>query len=693
VPLLYEVMLASLILVSALNPVVTVDVTAVTVESVLERAAPAGVRLVADGPIGTDLIAIRADKVPLPTFMAKVAEATLGAWSTIEGGFRLTRDGGKWSQSEKQERARRLEAVSEAIAKAIEPTTKEPEFTPEIARKLGEKLREASSKLSANPQTAEIDWAGLQGRSPGDRMMARVLMAVDPAELAAMVDGERRVWSSRPNRLQRSLGPGGNTALAKFLAESRVWQAHKPQSLEVDALGSFGIAGHWATGPIQPTRILLIANAWTTHGFFNFELKLLDDAGREVTGTSAAISIGTSPRKEDKAPATTQGEPTLTYSKSTLVLRALKSRSAQETPADIRPALLNIENGDPYHQAGREIVQLIAGDRPFIAVFNDLMIPAYDMITPNSTAGTVKWMLGRTGQTAVTESDGWLVAAPTNPVSGKAMTLDRAKFAEMLREMDRQGGPGLNHLVALSRTAACHSPALLPWMRALFPETATQQNLSNWEVVRLYDALLPSLSPAEEQTHVVGRLPESARGRLAHMMFYTIDGTMTLGLQAQTEEGVDPTQDVIMTGEPTEVWPNGVPADLRLSLVRKSGQVLAGIGSDLDPFEPSELGAQLAMRERPDIFPWMSEMPLPAQFHVLNRELVTIQFALKPDSWLATYNLSKLTKTDTRSYSVGTLPPEIFKIVEAARVESRKTYSGIGIPPKGGGNIPPLKTP
>ena len=148
-----------------------------------------------------------------------------------------------------------------------------------------------------------------------------------------------------------------------------------------------------------------------------------------------------------------------------------------------------------------------------------------------------------------------------------------------------------------------------------------------------------------------------------------------------------------MTGEPTEVWPNGVPADLRLSLTRQLGQVLAGIGSDLDPFEPSELGAQLAMRERPDVFPWMSEMPLPAQYHVLNRELITLRLALQPETWLATYTISKLTKTDTRTYSVGTLPPEIFKLVEDARVESRKTYSGIGIPPKGDGNIPPLNTP
>lgn len=523
--------------------------------------------------------------------------------------------------------------------------------------------------------------------------MARVLMAVDPADLAAMGDGERRVWSSRPNRLQRNLGSGGNAALAKFLAESKVWQSYKPQSLEVDALGSFGIAGHWATGPIQPTRVLLIANAWTTHGFFNFEIKLLDDAGREVTGTSAAISIGTAPGKEDQPPAATPGEPTLTYSKTTLALRGLKTRNAQETPADIRQALLNAESGDPYHQAGREIAQMIAGDRPFVAVFNDLMIPGYDMISPNVGISRLKWLLSRSDQINLAEGDGWVVLTPTNPVAGKALTLDRAKFSDMLRDIDRQGGPGLNHLVTLSRSPSCNSPALWPWMRALFPETATQQNLGIWEIIRLYDALQPSLSPAEDQTHLVGRLDEAVRRKLAHMIYYTIEGALTLTIQVYDEDGFEPEDIIAMTGEPTELWSNGIPADLRINVTRKLGQVLAGIGSDFDPFEPSELGAQLAMRERPDVFPWMSEMPLPAQFRVLNRELVTIQLALKPDSFLATYSLSGLTKTDKRSYSVGTLPPEIFKIVEAARVESRKTYSGIGIPPKGGGNIPPINPP
>lgn len=686
-------MLASLILGTLVNPLVTADVPPVILATALERAAPAGVRLVADGPIGTDLIALRVDKVPLPTFMAKVAEATLGAWTPIEGGFRLTRDGDKWSQAEKQERARRIEAISAAIAKTVEPTVKEPDFTPESAKKLGEKLREASSKLAANPQSALVDWSALQGRSPGDRLMARALMAIDPADLATMGDGERRIWSSRPNRLQKGLGPGANAALAKFLAESRVWQAHKPQSLEVDALESFGIAGHWATGPIQPTRVLIVANSWTTMGFFNLELKLLDDAGREVTGTSAAISVASAPSKEDKAPATNSGGPTLAFSKTTLTLRALKSRSVQEVPADVRKLLISVENGDPYHQAGREIVQFLAGDRPFVAVMNDLMLPSFDMISPTTTSGTVKSLLERAGQAALSEDDGWLVLRPTYPVSGKALTLDRSTFGEMLREMERQSGPSLDHLLKLSRTDECFSPALTPWLRALFPDTATYQSLSNWNVLRLYDALRPSLSEAEEQTFVVGRLDEAVRRRLSHMIYYTLDGSLSLAIQAQTEEGIDPNDAMAMTAEPTEVWPNGIPGELRLLLTRKMGRALAGVGSDLDPMDPDELGAQLAMRERPDVFPWVSEVPLPGQYHVLNRELIKMHLALQPETWLANYSIARLTKTDTRTYTIGTLPPELFKLVEDARVTSRKTFSGIGIPPRGGGNIPPLKSP
>ncbi len=684
-------MLASLFLLTVVNPVITVDTQALPLAKMLEQASPTGVRLSCHELLASELLAVRASKVPLDTFMSRVAEATLGTWKQVDGGYQLVRAEAKWAAAEKEEAQRRVDLMREAILRVTEPTTKNPQFTAATAKQLGEAMRDAASKLSTQGGALTIDWGSLQGRSPADRMMARVLLSIDPAELAGMIDGERRIWSSRPNRLQRPMGPAGGQAIAQFVEESKVWQANRPPNVDEDGLSMMGMHPNWGGVTGTPAKVILIANSWSAQGFINLELKLLDDKGRELITTGTAFSAGMRlPSKEDKAPTPLAGEPKIEWSKESLVVRDLKSRSAAELPAEYRKLYLTPEDGDPFHRAAVEVSRVLAGERPFVAVLTDLMTPAFDAISSNSSASTARWILDRTGQVNLADQDGWLVMTPRNPVAGRALTLDRAKFGAMVREMEQRGGPSLDHMLVLSRSMKCHSPVLSPWLRALFPETASHSTLASWDVLRLYDALRPSLGASDSESMIVGRLSEAVRNRVSYLVYSSVYGQI-LSFSTSAEPVEVPLDEMGLTTEPTEVWPNGLPADLRLDVARDKGVVLAGIGSDLEPMEPQELGSQLAMRERPDVFPWVTEMPFPAKFAVLSRTKVTLSLGQKPNEWLSMFQLSDLTRTDRRTYTVGVLPPEIFKKVEDARVESRKAYTGIG--QTGGGNIPPLKSP
>lgn len=684
-------MVAHLVLGLVLNPLVSVETKVVPLEAALAQAAPKGVRLVVDGPIGRDLVALRAKEVPLETFKAKVSEATVGVWAPIEGGFRLSRDSVRWSNMEKAERTKRLQTVSEAIIKVAGPVQKAPAFTADAARKLGEELREASNKLSSNPANATIDWAALQGRSPGDRLLARALLAIDPAEIATMVDGERKVWSSRPNRLQRPFTSALGRALELFIEESGVWQANKPAGLEVDALGSFGIAAHWATASQKPTRVLLIVSAWSSLGFVSAEIKLLDDKANEITGTSTSFNLGALPGKEEIEGLLTDDERKFELSKPSLIIRALKSRSATEMPADIRKRLLNPQQGDPYLHVGAEIAQALAGDKPFVAVFTDSMLPAFETIPAQTNVSSILSLLKRSDSVQVSDSDGWVVMTPVFAVQSRNVTLDRERFGAMLLEMEKRGGPSLAHLRELSKSDACLSPALFPWLRTLYPDTTSGQGLGNWDLIRLYDALLPSLSAQPEQTLAVGRAPETVRKHLGRMVYYSVFSQVAGGLLSQSEE-VPAETITTPTSEPTEVWPDGIPGDVLLNIVRANGRVLAGIGSEQEAMEPAEFGAQLAMRERPDVFPWITEMPLPAKFAVLDRDQVLIRLGVKEGEWLAQYSLADLRRTDGLTYVNGGFAPDLQRLIDTARAEARKLYGTIASPGRGG-NIPPLNNP
>ena len=46
-----------------------------TLETLLSKVSTTGVRLVADGPIGSDLVAVRMDKMPMDAFMKRLADA------------------------------------------------------------------------------------------------------------------------------------------------------------------------------------------------------------------------------------------------------------------------------------------------------------------------------------------------------------------------------------------------------------------------------------------------------------------------------------------------------------------------------------------------------------------------------------------------------------------------------------------
>jgi len=684
-------MLAHLVVSLLLNPTVSVETKVVPLEAALAQAAPQGVRLVVDGPIGRNLVALRAKGVPLETFKARVADATVGVWAPIEGGFRLSRDTVRWSNLEKAERAKRIQSVSDAIAKVVTPVQKAPTFTSDAARKLGEELREASNKLSSNPANATIDWAALQGRSPGDRLLARALLAIDPAEIATMTDGERKVWSSRPNRLQRPFTSALGRALDLFIEESGVWQANKPSGLEVDALGSFGIAAHWATASQKPTRVLLIVSAWSSLGFVSAEIKLLDDKSQEITGTSTSFNLDALPGKEEIEGLLNEDDKKFELSKPSLIVRALRSRSMAEMPADIRKWLLNPQQGDPYLHAGLEVAQALAGDGPLVAVFTDSMLPALDTIPAQTNLSSIQSLLKRSESVRLVQADGWLMMTPAFAVQGSAVTLDRERFGVMLQDMEKRGGPSLAHLRELSKSDSCLSPALFPWLRTLYPDTTSGQGLGNWDLIRLYDALMPSLSSQPEQTLMVGRTPESVRKHLGRMVYYSVFSQLAGGLVSQTEEV--PVETVTTpTSEPTEVWPDGIPADVLLNLVRANGRVLAGIGSEQEPMEPQEFGAQLAMRERPDVFPWITEMPLPAKFAVLDREQVLLRLGFKQGEWLAQYSLADLRRTDGLTYANGGFSPDLQRLIDAARADARKLYGTIAAPGRGG-NIPPLNNP
>jgi hypothetical protein len=448
---------------------------------------------------------------------------------------------------------------------------------------------------------------------------------------------------------------------------------------------------------------VLIATKWGEGLAVSFELKVVDERGSVLSSASAGIDATTaSVGKEEAQPVIVDDEKPIQLSKDAIDVLTMRSGMANPgTPFSLRPELraklLKPEENDPMLFGPSEFLLGIADQegKNFVALVPD---STFDLAlgTTGATPSRARQSLSA-AETMVFAADGnWTVAGPAWPALARRRNMPRHLLGQMARELEK---PGAGSLDALSRLAAQYggtsAPALaLAYISLLQPAVAANLDFASWDLLKFYGGLNPTQKAmvGSNGRIRIGSLEPAAKNALTRLVFFG-SASMPLGqfqVITEIEEGapqMDMSENIKM--EPTEAMPDGLPVEGVLQIETNDASVAIGLGGG--SFSSDDLGTQLAMRERPEIFPYVTENPLPAKFGMAQRRTILISM-MAGDQVISTYMLSDLRGSDGKWVGLAELPQAFREAVDKSKKEAREAFKNVrqdGVGSGGGSNIPP----
>lgn len=690
----------AILLVAAQTSPITMRCPAESVAKVLsELSAKAGVTLEAQGKIGEDVLLVSVTDVPLEELEKQIADATTGEWRKDGAKLVLVRDESK-AQMQLRDEQRRL---AERFAKAIEDYSgqlkKTPEFSEADAEKRLKQLAEMNERLRSNRDVGGFDFDVQPGATPQERLMARIMAALDPAELAAMPGDTKYVYSNQPTRMQRPLGAAVTRALAAFVTEYAVWQKVADRYKPLDADNQF--VDFSTFGPLKgrPAKLDLFVTKWGQGLSVSLDAKVVDQQGNVLTATSASVdAAATLPGKEDAPPALAQEQP-IKLSRAALEIMSIRTGNVRTEQSglsqEVREKLLNPEQSDPLSFGVGELLQGIADQRSknLVALLPDMAFDSY-LGSGSVTPTQAEQILGSGEGLQFTYSDKWISATPRWPAFCRLGAVSRAGLGQLVRDLEK---PGLGSLEPLSKFAVQTPGTGMPnvataYVSLLQPAVASTLDQSQWDLFRLYGGLTAAQKAliGKQGRIPVSGLQTSARKALERMLFFNPAGVpvaMEINVPVNGEDIGQNFESIF--SEPTEAMPNGLTNDLVLALDTNDAMVATAL--DGGTFTAEDLGTQLAMRERPELFPFVTEAPMPAKFMISQRRMIYVALN-RQETLLANFMLSDLRRTDNRLYAVADFPESFKSEVDKTKKEARESFKNTPILQSGNGSgstIPP----
>ncbi len=680
--------------------------------------------------VDREIVFIDVRDVKAGDLLDRLAIVCSGEWK-VEGDKRtLIRKSGIDAKARSRELQMRTEAVRAELKKITIQTTEKP-------KDLKDQAKKAASAVFGGPQ-------GAMGR-------AIILLAnqVDPRILAAIERHERVVFAANPTRMQKPLGGPTDSILAnfvrehnEFVAQMRTAEEGKEKTEDEKKMEEF--MARFAPGlnktPLNgnPSKALLIASRERFSGSIQLELRLFDDKGLTMISGVQSLAIDPSPFDfaalaggsdptvpvDPASPAAkkpdTDPDPTpLEFSADSLAI-SKRFRSMANGPGSdatilsdallaklIRPDLI-----DPLAYGTSDALGTVAKTRKLniVADLPDSLLNPMRAILgrEKSTVGGFLTDLRAGKEASVTLADGWMMIAPAKPEESTRLRLDRVALAKFIGAAQAKEVPSLDDFAEFA--AKTEDPLDMPAGEValmIFAPGALSQGFTerNWDMLKLYGLLgqsqrqalfsgakLPLAGLIPGQTAIVQRLTFGAD---AHLI---VDHP---GSKPKEEQGF---MDLIAGSmfrdskdyrdEPTEIMPNGLPAegyfDLKVSPDHfvipqgKKGSLISSMGA----LGSAELAMISYIREEPAFKMAGEWIPAIEKVRIGDRSELAFTFHLAPAVTV------KQTLVDDRIDKNATTTdmehlPEDFRAKMVKRLEAFKKSPFPFLPGMFGGGAPP----
>jgi|GEM_PF-2106480 len=539
-----------------------------------------------------DIVAVNVTNVPANEVLTKLAEVEYSGWNKSGDSLFLTPDSSKVEKAKESYYASRIKEIQASM----------------------NRLNGVPAFVPAQDNSDNLMGGAMQAYGVGGTTSPIVVESIGADTIARMRPGDRIVYSSAPNSLQRQLPNAAQEEFDKEIAKGEIKNASK-----VDLVLSY-TEGQFAMG------ITLNAEVYDHSG------KIISTQSSEIPTDDSFLSrlAGAMPSAE-KPSAPKPPEKPITITGPAAVLL---ERSKQNGPngmnyvpsAAYLDAVSNPVQFDPLMLDAAYITGLgDAHSQNVIASLPDSLFSQFGS-SPSILPSAELEQLKTNNELVVNNSDKWLTVQESNPETAHQDRTDRVFLAEIIKFAKANSTPDVG---ALSKIAVeCHgvlSNIDSTYAELAQPAWALSFLTQNWHLLELYGTLsdierssinngqsisLSSLSPGT--TAVVNKLVYGADCKLNLIndpnKSKASNPLMDLG-EAFMPGGMGNTSDY--RGEPTEIAPNGLPpagvltgkistsAVYTLSVDAKKGTAMDMINKM--PFNESQIAMMLAMANDPQM--------------------------------------------------------------------------------------------
>jgi hypothetical protein len=579
-------------------------------------------KLYAGNDIAAEPVVLRLKGVAAKDALDHLAQALSAEWVAYKDGQILTRTPAALEKANQALIQRRAEVIKKQLAILSEVRQKHPVLDPdsarEIAHQYADMMRKEQQGTSAAPRQTRQD---LSNRTAEARLLQDMMLAIGPERLGALSADNRNVFSVAPTASQMAVPNMEPSRIDQFVLEDNALadaiQAEDQKGLH-DGLLYNGI--QQATQPLLklPARICLVVTP--ARRVLDCELDVYDADGNKVSSSDWQLGRGDTDkwfRERAKYRAEAAKLPGIMLPAPVAALAArTHAAGSNDEPKPIDPGavdyLLHPDVHDPLELGFSQAV-LGIGEKEGLNVVATLSDDDIYFALTSSSNGEIKpqyflLVMDHWTNESVKRSEGWLLAHPNDPVGASSGRVNRADLAKFMQEVSSQGFTTIENWAELAagNTDAAYNIAIT--YRNMLEAQDWVYDYSNMAAYRLYGLLSDDQLSALKQGQ---GLPFNTLSPEEQSCVNTIALVQGQSFTNPTDKQHNYMESI--HAEPTEEIPAGIPPNAELTMKENvveqfyanTSTRLANETSDMrgEPMDMGWLAAQLAMTQRPDLFP------------------------------------------------------------------------------------------
>ncbi len=665
-----------------------------------ELSKQAGIKLICSDQLQEDPIILSLRAAPLQGTMDHIAAAIGAEWEKrSQTEFLLQRTDALAANLSKQAANAREASIKQAIDRLTRENSANLISDAEL-QKTAISLAGALTIIENDPRTKRgyVDGRTAQTialRAPAHHALISLLSFLPTRRLAEIEPGDKIVFSTKANALQKQLPDDAQAIAEEFVRKQNIFAADFKKARPAPLQGvDYYSAGSVLPVPQGTPRLVLIFQRSPFSRTPTVKVVVVTPDGSVVGSAEDRLSTNSPAMITASEKATAElaaNQPDISLSEDSKEVQAARTAAFKNGPnvslsPHVRELLFNPDKHEPLSFVVSDSFLALADDSQTNLVASPTEWTV-NMDDPYQEEGPYKLAtflreLAPLGMTVMTEG-GWTIAKPADQVEEWKRRTNRPFLGDCLREADSRGCILIDTAakLALSERADLQS-GVMEFASDWFGQKYRPYNDGTKNLLRFYADLS---APQLEQLKSGGKLSLSQLTPDQQAQIHTMVYRPNLDLEAPNIDG----ENSALIHEPTEFLPTGLSSDVTVSMTTQDQDVLfTGMRSDdydfSFPTDINGIGFAIAMY-RAQTSQQDAGLPNPSGFHGLGRTTwiapghsheLFFNFALTSDHG-ATGSLSEVVCSDQR-WTLDTLPQDLKEklktAIAAAQTQMEETH-------------------